>query len=141
MEKKVFQLEIVSAEEQIFSGKAQKLFISGIAGEMEILPRHAPLITSLAPGPVWAIKENGDEEAFVILGGILEVQPEETIILANSAMRASDLDEAAAMNAKKKAEDLLSNRGAGHMNYSMIHSELALALAQLRILRKLRKGG
>jgi len=141
MNKNSFQLAIVSAEEEIFSGAAQKLFVTGMDGEMEILPNHAPLITSLAPGPVWVLKDNDEEEAFVILGGMLEVQPLETIILAHAAMRASDLDEAAAMSAKKKAEDLISNHSGGKMNYALVHSELALALAQLRILRKLRKGG
>lgn len=140
MRKDCFQLEIVSAEEQIFSGTAQKLFVAGLAGEMEILVNHAALITSLVPGPVWVIKENLEEEAFVILGGMLEVQPHATIILAQSVMRASDIDEAAALDAKKRAEDLMANHGGGKMNYSLAHSELALALAQLRILRKLRRG-
>lgn len=136
-----FQLAIVSVEEEIFSGEAQKLFVTGIDGEMEILANHAPLITMLVPGPVWVIKENSTEDAFVILGGLLEVQPQQTIILADAAMRASDIDEAAALNAKKKAEELISRRGDGRINYTLIHNEMALALAQLRILRKLRKGG
>lgn len=140
MTEKVFQLEIVSAEAEIFSGHAQKLFVTGTHGEMEILPNHAPLLTSLAPGPVWVVKENHEEEAFVILGGMLEVQPQVTIILADAAMRATDIDEESAINAKKKAEDLIARRGQGHIDYTLIHNELALALAQLRILRRLKKG-
>ncbi len=136
-----FQVEIASAEEEIFSGLAQKLFVTGSEGELEILHGHAPLLTALAPGPVWVVKEDNKEEAFVILGGMLEVQPEVTIILANAAMRARDIDEAAAMNAKKTAEDLLGKQHGGKIDYARAHSELALALAQLRILRKLRKGG
>ena len=101
---------------------------------------HAPLLTSLAPGPVWVIREDNKEEAFVILGGMLEVQPGVTIILADAAMRASDIDEAAAMGAKKKAEDLIGNKSAGKIDYMKAHNELALALAQLRVIRKLRKG-
>lgn len=123
----------------LFSGLASHLFVTGVQGEMEILPNHAPLLTSLVPGPVWVVKEDAQEEAFVILGGMLEVQPNVTIILADAAMRASDIDEAAALNAKKKAEDLINKRGEGRVDYSLIHNELALALAQLRILRKLKK--
>lgn len=136
-----FQLEIVSVEGEIFSGKAQKLFVAGINGEMEILDGHAPLLTSLQPGPVWAVREDGTEEAFVIFGGFLEVQPHVTIVLADSAMRATDIDEQAALQAKKHAEDLIHKRGKGKLDYSAVHKELALALAQLRVIRKLRSGG
>lgn len=135
-----FQLEIVSAEGEIFSGAARRLFVTGIEGELEILFGHAPLLTSLAPGPVWVVREDNKEEAFVILGGMLEVQPGVTIILADAAMRAADIDEAAAMGAKKKAEDLIGNKFAGKIDYMKAHNELALALAQLRVIRKLRKG-
>jgi F-type H+-transporting ATPase subunit epsilon len=134
-----FQLEIVSAEAEIFSGAAQKLFVTGVMGELEILINHAPLLTALAPGPVWVLREDGKEDAFIILGGMLEVQPEVTIILADAAMRAADIDEAAAMSAKKNAEDLV-HKHEGKVDYARAHADLALALAQLRILRKLRKG-
>ncbi len=133
-----FRVEIVSAEEEMFSGLAQKLFVTGVSGEMEVLAGHAALLTSLLPGPVWVIDENGQEVAFVILGGILEVQPKVTIILADAAMRASDIDEAAALASKKNAEALLSKYGPGQIDYSKVHHELALAMAQLRIIRKLR---
>ncbi len=135
-----FRVEIVSAEEEMFSGMAQKLFVTGAYGEMEVLANHAPLLTSLVPGPVWVLREDNQEDAFVILGGMLEVQPKVTIVLADSAMRATDIDEAAAMAAKKAAEDVISKRGAGQIDYSKVHNELILAMAQLRILRKLRGG-
>lgn len=135
-----FRVEIVSAEAEMFSGQAKKLFVTGTYGEMEILANHAPLLASLVPGPVWVLREDDQEDAFVILGGILEVQREVTIILADSVMRATDIDEAAALSAKKVAEDLLSRRGAGSIDYSKVHNELILAMAQLRIIRKLRSG-
>lgn len=138
--KSLFRVEIVSAEEAMFSGQAQKLFVSGVSGELEVLANHAPLLTSLLPGPVWVVDENDKEEAFVILGGMLEVQPKVTIVLADAAMRASDIDEAAALASKQHAEDLLSKRGHGQIDYSSVHHELLLAMAQLRILRKLRGG-
>lgn len=133
-----FRVEIVSAEEEMFSGLAQKLFVTGVNGEMEILAGHASLLTSLLPGPVWVVDENDHEDAFVILGGMLEVQPKVTIILADAAMRANDIDEAAALASKKNAEDLLHKYGPGQIDYSKVHHELALAMAQLRIIRKLR---
>lgn len=141
MDANCFRLEIVSAEEEIFSGSARKLFVTGIEGEMEVLSGHAPLLTSLAPGPVWVVREDEKEDAFVILGGMLEVQPKVTIILADAAMLANDIDEVAAMNAKKQAEDLISKHSGGKIDYAKAHNELVLALAQLRIIRKLRKGG
>lgn len=135
-----FRVEIVSAEEEMFSGMAKKLFVTGVSGEMEILAGHAPLLTSLLPGPIWVVHEDDKEDAFVILGGILEVQPKITIVLADSAMRAGDIDEAAALASKKNAEDLLNKYGPGHLDYSKVHHELVLAMAQLRIIRKLRSG-
>jgi len=133
-----FRVEIVSAEEEMFSGMAKKLFVTGISGEMEVLAGHAPLLTALLPGPVWVVRDNDAEEAFVILGGMLEVQPKVTIVLADSVMRASDIDEAAALASKKNAEELLQKHGPGHLDYSKVHHELVLAMAQLRIIRKLR---
>lgn len=134
---KCFRLEIVSAEAQMFSGMAKKLFVTGVDGEMEVLANHAPLLTSLLPGPVWVVRADDQEDAFVILGGLLEVQRDVTIILADSVMRAADIDEAAAMSAKKAAEDSLNNSS---IDYSKVHNDLVLAMAQLRIIRKLRGG-
>ncbi len=135
----IFRVEIVSAEEEMFSGMAQKLFVTGTYGEMEVMANHAPLLTSLLPGPVWVVREDNQEDAFVILGGLLEVQPKVAIILADSAMRVTDIDEAAALAAKKSAEDVIAKRGSGNIDYSKVHNELVLAMAQLRIIRKLRK--
>lgn len=135
-----FRVEIVSAEEQMFSGMAKRLFVTGTAGELEVLANHAPLLTSLMPGPVWVVREDDQEDAFVILGGMLEVQPKVAIILADAAMRATDIDEAAALAAKRSAEDLINRHGSGHIDYSKIHNELILAMAQLRIIRKIRGG-
>ena len=133
-----FHLDIVSAEGEIFSGLAQKLFIKGILGEMEILAGHAPLLTSLTPGPLWVIKENNDEAAFVVLGGILEVQPDVVIVLADSALRAQDCDEKAAKEAIDNVESRIANRQ-GELDYSKLHSELEIAAAQLRVIKKLKK--
>jgi F-type H+-transporting ATPase subunit epsilon len=135
---KTFHLDIVSVEEEIFSGLAQKLFVTGEVGELEILPEHAPLLTSLAPGPVWAIKESGEEEAFVLQGGMLEVQPDVTIVLADSAFRAKDIDEAHALEVQKNVEKRINQREA-NLDYAKAHADLALALAQIRLLKKLRK--
>ncbi len=140
MEKHLFRVEIASAEEEMFSGMAQKLFVTGVYGELEILANHAPLLTSLVPGPVWVVQENDQEDAFVILGGMLEVQPKITIVLADAAMRAADIDEAAALQAKKAAEDLINKHGPGRIDYAKVHNDLALAMAQLRILRRIRGG-
>ncbi|HQW58229.1 MAG TPA: F0F1 ATP synthase subunit epsilon, partial [Gammaproteobacteria bacterium] len=98
-----FHLDIVSAEAAIFSGLVEKLFVSGEMGELEILFNHAPLLTSLKPGIVWVVKQNGQEEVFYISGGMLEVQPKATTILADTAIRAKDVDEAEALEAKKRA--------------------------------------
>src|SRR5437868_3718120 len=95
-----FHLHIVSAEAEIFKGLVQKIFVSGIQGDLEVLSGHAPLLTSLVPSPVRIITAKGKEEVFYISGGMLEVQPEVTTILADTALRAKDVDEAAALEAK-----------------------------------------
>lgn len=136
---KSFQLEVVSAQEEIYSGPATKLFVTGVQGELEILANHAPLLTKLAPGPVWIAKEGAEEEALVINGGMLEVQPEVTIILADSAIRARDLDEAEAIKAQQSVAEGIAKRESD-MNYEKAHAELAMAVAQLRVLKRLRKG-
>lgn len=105
-----FHLDIVSAEAGIFSGLVEKLFVTGVMGDMEILYGHAPLLTALKPSPVWITKQNGQEEVFYISGGMLEVQPKATTVLADTAIRAKDVDEAQALEAKKRAEAVL----AGH---------------------------
>ena len=120
---KTFRVEIVNAEQEMFSGQATKLFVTGALGELEVLAGHAPLLTTLTPGPVWLSKPGGEEEALVILGGILEVQPGVATILADAAIRADDIDSAAAMAAKRSAEAAL----AGHeqeFDYELDHVDI-----------------
>lgn len=131
-----FQLEIVSPEYAIFSGQAEKLFVTGVMGELEILAGHAPLLTSLAPGPVWIVDSNGYEDGLVIFGGMLEVQPNITIVLADAALRAADIDAAAAQSAKRSAEHAIASKQQG-LDYSKARNDLSLVRAQLTIVRKL----
>lgn len=133
-----FHLDIVSAEAEIFSGLVQKLFVSGAMGDLEILYGHAPFLTSLKPSPVWVVKQDGQEEVFYISGGMLEVQPKMTTILADTAIRAKDVDEAQALEAKKRAEALLSGKHKD-FNYAEAQGQLMEAIAQLRALKKLRE--
>jgi len=133
-----FQLVIVSAEAEIFSGAVQRLFVTGVMGDMEIMKDHAPLLTLLMPSPIWVIKQNAQEEVFYISGGMLEVQPKITTILADTAVRAKDMDEEHALEAKKRAEAVL----AGHskeFDFISAQSQLLEALAQLKALKKLRE--
>jgi len=133
---KSFRLDIVSPEELIFSGRAHKLFVTGVMGELEILGGHASLLTSLAPGPVWIVGDDDKEEGLVIFGGMLEVQPEITIVLADAVLRGRDIDEAAAKAAKRMAEHAIARKEKG-LNYAKAHTDLSISLAQLRIVRKL----
>src|SRR5487761_2113327 len=102
--------DIVSAEAEIFRGEAKMVIATGEAGELGIAPRHAPLITRLKPGQVRVQLENGEEQCFYVSGGILEVQPQVVTVLADTAIRARDLDEASALKAKQDAEQALANR-------------------------------
>ena len=106
------QVDIVSAEEQIFSGEAYMVFAPAVMGELGIAPRHTPLISPLKPGEIRLDVGDGKEEFFFISGGILEVQPHLVTVLSDTAIRADDLDEAAAMEAKKRAEEALARRSA-----------------------------
>ena len=130
--------DIVSAEEEIFSGNAQMIIATGEMGELGIAPRHAPLITRLKPGQVRLLLENGEEQFFYVSGGILEVQPSVVTILADTAIRAKDLDESAALKAKDEAERALANR-ADAMEIAQAQAQLAQAVAQLQALEKLRR--
>ena len=130
--------DIVSAEESIFSGLVELVVATGTLGDLGIAPGHAPLMTSLAPGPVRIIKQGGEEEVFFVTGGYLEVQPNIVTILSDSAQRAGDLDEAAAEEAKKEAERLLANQS-GDFDYSKAASQLAEASARLRTVQQLRR--
>ena len=130
--------DIVSAEEEIFHGTVSMVVATGEMGELGIAPRHAPLITRLKPGQVRVILENGDEQFFYVSGGILEVQPQVVTVLADTAIRAQDLDEAAAGKAKAEAEKLLANR-TDAMEIAEAQAQLAQAVAQLQALERLRK--
>jgi F-type H+-transporting ATPase subunit epsilon len=130
--------DIVSAHEEIFSGKAAMVFATGVVGELGISPRHAPLITQLKPGPVRVRKPDGEEEFFFVGGGILEVQPHIITVLADTAVRGTDLDEAAAHKAKEEAERELADR-AGGMEVAEAQAKLAEAVAQLKALERFRK--
>jgi F-type H+-transporting ATPase subunit epsilon len=132
-------VDVVSAEEQIFSGEAEFVALPGEAGELGIYPQHTPLITRIRPGAV-RIKVPGQaEDEFVfVAGGILEVQPHAITVLADTAIRGADLDEAKAMEAKKLAEEALTNKDS-KIDYAKAQAELATAMAQLAAIQKLRQ--
>jgi len=133
------QVDVVSAEESIFSGMAEFVALPGESGELGIYPQHTPLITRIKPGSVRIRIPDQAEEVFVfVAGGLLEVQPKHVIVLADSAIRGKDLDEAKATEAKKHAEDVLVNRDA-NIDYAAAQSELATAIAQLAAIQKLRQ--
>ena len=130
--------DIVSAHEEIFSGEASMVFATGLVGELGISPRHAPLITQLKPGPVRVQKPNGEEVIFFVGGGILEVQPHVITVLADAAVRAADLDQAAAERARDEAERELADR-TGEMEVAEAQAKLADAMAQLQALERFRR--
>lgn len=132
------QLEIVSAEVSIFSGEATHIIVTGLLGELGIYPGHTQLLTALKPGPVRIIKPDGEDEILFISGGILEVQPQLVSILADTAIRAADLDELASLAAKEHAEKILSDKQAD-IDYAKATAELAQAVAQLQVISKLKK--
>lgn len=137
-DKRLMQLEIVSAEAEIFSGMVQSLAVTGSMGELGLYPGHTQLLTSLKPGQVRAKMEDDNDDVFYISGGMLEVQPDIVTILADTAVRAGDLDEAAAVAAKERAEKVLSEQKAG-LEYSTALGELAEAAAQLQAIQALRR--
>ena len=134
-------VDVVSAEEQIFSGEAEFVALPGEAGELGIYPMHTPLITRIRPGAV-RIKVAGrnDEEFVFVAGGILEVQPKGVTVLADTAIRGADLDEAKAQEAKRMAEELMVNKESA-IDYAKAQAELATAIAQLAAIAKLRHKG
>lgn len=132
-------VDIVSAENAIFSGLVDAVFASAIMGEVGIYPRHTPMLTRLKPGEV-RVLVNGKEEQFYVSGGMLEVQPHVVTILADTAMRADDVDEAAALQAKADAERALKDRDS-KMDYAEAQVQLAEAMAQLRSIERMRKTG
>lgn len=131
-------VDIVSAEGEIFSGSASMVFAPAVEGDVGIAPRHAPLLTKLRAGEVRVRDEQGQDAHYFVSGGILEVQPFKVTVLADAALRAKDLDEAAALEAKRRAEDTLSQRRTD-IDYAHAQAELAEAMAKLQMLERLRK--
>jgi F-type H+-transporting ATPase subunit epsilon len=132
-----FHVDIVSAEREIFSGNAEMVFAPAEMGELGITPRHAPLLTRLKPGTV-RVQSGGEESVFYVSGGILEIQPHMVTVLSDTALRARDIDEAAAQEAKRRAEEVLAGR-AEDLDVTRAQAELAEAVARLRALEQLRK--
>ncbi|MBL8527491.1 MAG: F0F1 ATP synthase subunit epsilon [Burkholderiales bacterium] len=134
-------VDVVSAEESIFAGPVEMLIAPAEAGEIGILPRHTPLLTRIRPGAVRLKLPMKEEQELVwVSGGILEVQPDVVTVLADTAIRGPDLDEAKATEAKKRAEEALKDRSA-EIDFARAEAELAEAIAQLAAIQKLRKGG
>lgn len=131
-------VDIVSAEGQIFSGEAAMVFAPAAMGDIGIAPRHAPLLTTLRPGEVRVQMPDGEEQFFFVGGGAIEVQPHLVTVLADTALRARDIDEAAALQAKQRAEEALKDR-AGKIDVVEAQAELARAVAQIKAIEKLRK--
>lgn len=129
--------DIVSAEEEIFSGRIESLTARGETGELGIYPGHAPLLTELKPGPVHLKLDGSEERIIYVSGGFLEVQPTTVVVLADTATRAGDLDEASALAAQQKAEQEMAQKGAD-FDYTRAAAQLAQAVAQLRTVRELR---
>jgi len=132
------KVDVVSAEESIFEGRAKFIALPGEAGELGILPGHTPLITRIRPGAVRIVGADGDEEFVFVAGGILEVQPGVVTVLADTAIRGADLDEAKADEARKRAEEAMQNSGS-NLEYATAQAELAYAVAQLAAIQRLRK--
>src|SRR5512145_3088232 len=131
-------VDVVSAEESIFSGEAEFVVLPGEAGELGIYPRHTPLITRIKPGAVRIRKPGGEEEFVFVAGGILEVQPKVVTVLADTAIRGKDLDEAKALEAKKLAEEAMQN-AKSDIDLAAAQSEFATMAAQLAAIQKLRR--
>lgn len=130
--------DIVSAEQEIFSGLVEMLVAPGTEGALGVIYGHAPLLTALEPGPIRVKKPGGEEEIFYVSGGYLEVQPNHVTVLADTALRAEDMDEAAALEAQRQAQKALANQS-GEIDYSRAAIQLAEAAAQLRTLQSIRK--
>jgi F-type H+-transporting ATPase subunit epsilon len=130
-------VDIVSAEAEIYSGTVTMVFAPAEMGEVGIAPRHAPMLTKLKPGEVRVQTQEGEEQSFFVSGGLLEVQPHVVTVLADTAIRAHDLDEAAALEAKARAEQMLSDKQAD-IDYARAQAELVESMAQLAAIRKLR---
>jgi F-type H+-transporting ATPase subunit epsilon len=130
--------DIVSAEEAIFSGLVEVVVAAGVSGDLGILPGHAALLTAIQSGPVRIKKQGGEEEIFFVSGGFLEVQPNSVTVLADTVVRADNIDEAAALEAQKHAQHALENQS-GDFDYSRAAAQLAEATAQIRTLQQIRQ--
>ena len=130
-------VDIVSAEKEIWSGKATMVFAPGIMGELGIAPRHTPLLTRLKAGEVRVRNTHGEDESFFISGGILEIQPHVVTVLSDTAIRADDLDEAAALEARQRAEEAMQDKNAD-MDFAKASAELAEAAALVETIKKVR---
>ena len=132
-------LDVVSAEESLFSGLVESIQVSGTEGDLGVNYGHAPLLTALKPGMVRLVKQFGHEDVMYVAGGTLEVQPNRITILADTAVRGEDLDEQAAEKAKRDAEEQMSNTSVAELDYQQAAVQLAEAIAQLRVIQQLRK--
>ncbi len=132
------QCDVVSAERQLFSELVSLITVSGEEGQLGITPGHAPLLTRLKPGPVHLTKQDGSHEIFYVSGGFVEVQPRHVSVLADAAERAEDVDQAAAEEAKRRAEELLEGKNS-ELDYTRASTQLAQAIAQLRTVEELKR--
>ena len=131
-------LSVVSAEEELFSGRIESLQIAGTEGELGVMHGHAPLLTSLKPGMARIVKYGGEEEILYLSGGMLEVQPNNVTVLADVAVRSHDLDEQVVLEAKQRAEEHMNAHG-GDVDYAEVAAELARVTAQLRVIQATKK--
>lgn len=132
-------LDIVSAEQSIFSGLVERISVTGQEGELGIYPGHTPLLTGIKPGQVFVVKQDGKQELFYLSGGMLEVQPEVTTILADTVLRADDIDEASALEAKQAAEKMLAGKKSSDVDYDALLIQLSEASAKVRAAKDLGK--
>ena len=130
-------VEIVSAEKEIFSGKATMLFAPAVEGEIGVAPGHTPMVSLLGPGEV-RVQTDGEEKSYYVSGGLIEIQPNIVTVLSDTAMRAEDLDEEAAKQAKLQAEEALKSEGSS-INYAKARAEFAETVAQIKTIQRLRK--
>ena len=135
---KTIQVDVVSAESSLFSGDVTRLTVSGSEGDLGITPGHTPLLTAIKPGMVKLVKEDGDEEVIYISGGFLEVQAHSVTVLADTAIRGAELDLAKAEEAKQRAEEQIANT-TNDVDYALVASQLAQAIAQLQVIKLIRK--
>ncbi|XOD70398.1 MAG: F0F1 ATP synthase subunit epsilon [Sodalis sp. (in: enterobacteria)] len=136
---KTYHLDVVSAEKEMFSGLVKKIRVTGSEGELGVFPGHTPLLTTIKPGMVHIVKKQGKEEYIYISGGVLEIQPSTVTILADTAIRAEDLDELRAMKSKNKAEEGINTSTYGDIDHIQAFAELSKALAKLRIIELIKK--